>query len=161
MAKERECDGCGREALGKHLGRINGKYLCKKCRVSVRKNHRKETLESSEDKERIKEIDRELDRESNKKQYEKRKLKNPSPPKIKGSKKTRVDKNHCYITFEEKKNWFRILLKRGLNDDEAKERVNNLVRSQRELVNKMVEQKKSESEIKIKQQELLEELWNF
>jgi len=157
MAKERECDGCKIIMRFKYLGRINGNYYCKKCRFLKKQEHRKETIKSAGIEGELRELKNKINRE---KESHKKKQKD-FKPKIKGSKKTRVDKNHCYITFEEKKNWFRILLKRGLNDDEAKERVNNLVRSQRELVNKMVEQKKSESEIKIKQQELLEELWNF
>ena len=167
MTLERECDGCGKKVEFKHLKRINGNYFCKHCSIEIRKKHRKETFENSEDKERIKEIERELRREDNKKQIEKRKqkrilrLKDLTPPKPKGSKTTIVDKNNCYISMQEKQNLFRILLNRGVDSDDAKERIKNLIRSQKELRERMLNQKKSEKEIKVEQNKLLEELWNF
>jgi len=167
MTLEKECDKCGKKVRIKHLKRINKNYVCKHCSVEIRRNHRKETIENSGDKEIIKELDKELRKEDNRKQHEKRKqkrilrIKDSTPPKPKGSKTTIVNKNNCYISMQEKQNLFRILLNRGVDGDAAKERIKNLVRSQKELRERMLNQKKSEKEIKIEQNKLLEELWNY
>ena len=162
IGKERGCDKCGEIVRFKQIKKINGNYYCRLCAIEIRKNHRKETYENSEDKENIKRLTNEL---KNRSTIEKRRIrreeKQSQPPKPKGFKKTRVDKNHCYISLQEKQNLFRILVNRGLDSDDAKERISNLIRSQKELKEKMLNQKKSEKEIKIKQQEMLEELWNY
>ncbi len=48
---------------------------------------------------------------------------------------------------------------RGLNFEEAKERIKDNVQQQKKIREDMKQQKKSEEDIKIKQQEMLEELW--
>ena len=160
--KEKACDECGKIILFKRIKKINGNYFCKHCAIKIRKNHRKETLENSEDKENIKRLTSELKNKSTIEKRRKRKEeKQLQPLKIKGSKKTIIDKTNCYISLQEKQNLFRILVNRGLDSDDAKERISNLVKSQIELRERMISQKKSDNEIKIKQNEMLEELWNF
>ena len=160
--KEKACDECGKIILFKHIKKINGNYFCKHCAIKIRKNHRKETLENSEDKENIKRLTSELKNKSTIEKRRKRKEEKQSlPPKPKGSKKTRVDKTNCYISLQDKQDLFRILVRRGVDEEEAKERISNLIISQKEIRERMINQKKSEKEIKIKQNEMLEELWNF
>jgi len=162
MRTEKGCDNCGEIVKFKYIKKINGNYFCKLCAIEIRKNHRKETLENSEDKENIRKLTSELKNKSvNEKRREKKRTKDSTPPKPKGSVKTRVDKNNFYLTLQEKQSLFRILVNRGLDSDDAKERISNLVKSQIELRERMINQKKSEKEIKIKQNEMLEELWNF
>ena len=160
--KLKKCDVCGKEDRWKFIVNIKGKFYCNKCKVILRKNHRKETIENSEDKENIIRLTSEIkNKRFNEKKIERKRLKDLTPPKPKGSKKTIVDKNNCYISMQEKQNLFRILLNRGVDGDDAKERIKNLVRSQKELREKMLNQKKSEKEIKIEQSKLLEELWSY
>jgi len=85
-----------------------------------------------------------------------------SPPIPKGSKiKNKKEKSNSFITFQERKSYLKILMdNRGLGYDEAKERLDNLIEYEREIRKKFKEKGKEE-EIKQKQQELLEELWNF
>ena len=162
MKSEKECDGCGKKVRIKHIKRINGNYVCKHCSVEIRKNHRKETIENSEDKDNIRRLTSEIKNKSvNEKRRERKRIKDSTPPKPKGSIKTIVDKNNCYISMQEKQNLFRILVNRGVDEDDAKERIRDLVRSQKELRERMLNQKKSEKEIKIEQNKLLEELWNY
>ena len=163
---ERLCEGCGKESKRKHLKKIRKNYYCKQCSVKIRKDHRKETYENSDDKERIRELNSELKnktifRERRKRRAEKIILNQSQPPKPKGSKKTRVDKNNCFITFQEKRDLFRILMNRGIDPEEAKERIKNLVVKQREIRKEMITQNKSEEEIKIKRQKMIENLWRY
>ena len=111
----------------------------------------------------IKELERKEKKESNRK-YQKRKKRKgeESPPIPKGSKiKNKKEKSNSFITFQERKSYLKILMdNRGLGYDEAKERLDNLIEYEREIRKKFKEKGKEE-EIKQKQQELLEELWNF
>ena len=162
MRTEKGCDKCGEIVKLKHIKKINGNYFCKNCAIEIRKNHRKETYENSDDKENIKRLTNEIRNRSAKEKRRKiREEKQSQPPKPKGSIRTRVDKNNLYLTLQEKQGLFRMLVNRGLDDEEAKERIQNLITSQKELREKMINQKKSDKEIKIKEQELLEELWNY
>ena len=72
-----------------------------------------------------------------------------------------IDKNNCFITFQEKRDLFRILMNRGIDPEEAKERIKNLVVKQREIRKEMITQNKSEEEIKIKRQKMIENLWRY
>ena len=49
---EKDCSSCGNPTEIKHLGKVNGKQICKKCRSTVRKNHREETINKSTEEER-------------------------------------------------------------------------------------------------------------
>ena len=162
----RGCDRCGEIVKVKHIKKINGNYYCGECARQIRKAHRKETYENSEDKENIRRLTNELKNKTiyesrRKKREEKLLIKQSQPPKIKRSKKTRVDKNNLYLTLQEKQSLFKMLMNRGIDGDDAKERIKNLVINQKELREKMLNQKKSDKEIKIKQNILLEELWNY
>ena len=144
--KEMNCDRCGKTELRRIIGRkINGEYLCKSCKEIKRKEHRKETKRNY------------MKKTFHKKQYKKDEN---YKPKIKGSiiKETKT-KNCCYFTFHERQALFRSLLKKGLNEEEAKERISSLIESQKVLKEKLSKQKVSEEVIKQKQTELLEELW--
>ena len=162
MRTEKGCDNCGEIVKFKYIKKINGNYFCKLCAIEIRKNHRKETLENSEDKENIRKLTSELKNKSvNEKRREKKRTKDSTPPKPKGSVKTRVDKNNFYLTLQEKQSLFRMLVNRGVDEEEVKERIKNLIENKKELREKMLNQKKSDKEIKIEQNKLLEELWNF
>jgi len=54
-----------------------------------------------------------------------------------------------------------MLIKRGLSFDDAKERIANLVKEQARVRDVMKEDNKSNTEIKKKQQEMIEELWKY
>lgn len=167
MMAERPCDECGEDTQIKYLGKIRGRMLCKKCRVEVREAHRKETinLSSEDERKKIRELSRSQRADYNKAYYEKnKKLKrseSKEEPKIKGSKLTRKKlKSNSYLTIEDKRQLLRILMKKGLDFEEAKERLSNVIEEQKVVREKMREKNKSEEQIKIKQQEMLEELWN-
>ena len=161
---ETPCESCGELTEGRYLGRIHGKRLCKKCRISIRLNHRKETRNQATEEERKKilELNRKVNAERNKKYYEPRKEKNESeePPKIKGSINQNKEKSQAYLSFDEKKVLLGILVKKGVSFEDAKERLKRLTKSLKELREKLKEKNISEEKIKSKQQELLEELWN-
>ena len=83
-------------------------------------------------------------------------------PKIKGRKKERKETvSNCYLSREERKAYVKILVNRGIDKEEAKERVRKLADSQREIRKKSKDNKKSEKEIKDQQNKLLEELFNY
>ncbi len=165
---EKPCDKCGNSTEIKHLGKIHGKQICKKCRIEVRKNHREETITqtSEEEREKIKKLSKKQKAEYQKASYEKnKKLKRSESrkePIIKGSKLTRrKQKSNSYLSIEDKRQLLRILMKKGLDFKEAKERLNNVVEEQSRVREVMKAKNKSEEQIKIKQKQLLEELWNY
>ena len=83
-------------------------------------------------------------------------------PKIKGSKFSEArQKDYCYLTSQERNLLYLSLIKKGLNSSEASERINELIKSQEKLRINLKQKNKSESEIKQKQDKLLEELWNY
>ena len=166
--KDKECDNCKEQTPRKFLGRINGKYYCKKCRRGIRKNHRKETIEITEVKPELNRLKQKIDKERGyaKRCYEKRvghKVGEKNyQPKIKGSKFARPkEKDYCFLTPQERNLLYHTLIKRGLDSNEATERIKKLMESQEELRIKLKQKNKSEGEIKMKQKELLEELWNY
>ena len=94
----------------------------------------------------------------NKKRYQKIKEKKPYEPKIKGSIRNIAKPRHktnCFITLQERQAWLRLLMSRGIDFDDAKERVSELVRYQAELR----KEGKSESQIKKSKEEFLQELY--
>ena len=68
---ERACVKCSEKVKLKYIGRINGEYFCKKCRNIIRKNHRKETYENSDDKDNIRGLTSEIKNKSTKENYRK------------------------------------------------------------------------------------------
>jgi len=157
-----KCDKCGQDVgKFKFLKKINNIMYCKDCAREIRNNHRKKTIELNGIKKELNSIDKKIKKEQNDR-YRKNRKKYISPPIPKGSKniKTR-EHNNCCITFEEKQNFFRILIKRGLDAEEAKERIKQIIEQQRKIRKDMKIKNKSEKEIKIKQREMLEELYNY
>jgi len=171
MVLKRECDSCGEKTQRKFLGKINGKYFCKICQREIRINHRRETFENSEDKEEIIKLNREIKNKYQRKRYRDKvgrdvkeyRIRNSTEPPIpKGSKQLKKkQKSNCYLTLEEKRNYFRILVKRGIDPEDAKERIKTLIESQKKINEEMKAKGKSEKEIKNKQLEMIEELWNY
>lgn len=155
--EERNCDQCGTLARKKNLGKIRGKYLCKECIKSNRKERMEETINEAGIKEELEEFDKKMKRTYC---YSKKKIINEAP-KIKGSKQAKEKKPSSYLTFEDRKQLLRILLKKGLDFEEAKERLGEIDEEQKRIKETMKAKNKSEEEIKIKQKELLEELWTY
>lgn len=167
---ENFCDSCGELTSRRELGRrVRGEYLCKKCKKERRLNHREQTIDNAGIKDELREMTSKIAKERgySKKAYVKKKgspvrkyLDNGGVPIPKGSNiLTKKKQTDCHLTFQERQSLFRILIKRGIDGEEAKERIQRLADSQRELGRKLREENKSESEIEIKQQKLLEELW--
>lgn len=155
------CQKCKKEVRRKYLGKIRGVDLCKDCKSIARKERREETIDKAGIREDLKKLDTKIMKEYRKTQSNNRRMSKPiSIPRPKGStyKKPR-DNNYCYLTLEERQSLFKILLKRGLNKEEAGDRIKTLQESQAELRSTLKIQKKSDDEIKQRQQELLEELW--
>lgn len=161
---ERTCEGCGNLTQVRHLGKIRGKQLCKKCRISIKEDHRKETINQSteEEREKIRELSRKQKREWNRAYYKRKEKPIKSPPVIKGSKLARrKPKSNSYLTIEDKRQLLRILMARGLDFEEAKKELKVHIEQQRTTREEMQSKNKSEEEIRIKQKEMLEELWNY
>jgi len=178
------CDRCGNkiERL-KYSKKIRDQRLCKECYKNNRHNHRKETIEITGIKDDLKKLTSKMKSEWNKKNIEKvrksqrkcyekrmgRKIqrrynKDKSfEPKIKGAKEHRpLNNSYCFLTFQERQNLFRILVKeRGLDAEEAKERIKNLVEEEKRITNLMRQENKPEKEIKQKHQEMIEDLWKY
>ena len=160
---KKQCEDCGTPTPLKHLGKIRGILLCKKCRSEVRKEHREKTIKDSIERERIEELSKESKEGYEKAEVKRERRKNQkdeTPPIIKGSKQEKNNKSVSYHTFEDKKQLLRILMKKGLDFEEARGRLKQHAKQQKLITEKMKAQNKPEEEIKIKQQELLEELWN-
>ena len=159
--KEMRCDECGETKTRREIGRkISGLYLCKSCKVTRRKQHREETIDSQGIRDELKTLHNKLRRN-----YYTPRIKVPKDnnfePEIKGSKfGKRKEKNSCYLSLEEKQILLKLLLKRGMDFEDAKERISILIKSQGTLKEKMIMKNASEELIKQKQAELLEELWN-
>jgi len=169
-SKRDTCDKCkATDIKQKHLHKVNGSWLCKKCYREHRINHRQETIEKTGIKDELR-----LLKNKEKREYEKErrsKLKKFKPkkfiqkenplPKIKGSKRNqKFENNNLFLTLEEKRNLFRILKRRGIDEDEVKERIKNLTESLQNLRKKLRENKISKEELSKKKMEMLEELWN-
>lgn len=163
---ERDCEGCGDLTQIKYLGKIRGKYLCKKCRTIIRECHREETVNntSEEEREKIRELSRKVNREYEKIRRKKTRKQNidKEPPIIKGSKLARKKpKSNSYLSLEDKRYLLRTLMNKGLDFEEAKERIDNIIQEQSRVRAIMKEDNKSEEQIMEKQKQMLEELWNY
>lgn len=83
-------------------------------------------------------------------------------PEIKGSRVTKKKEySSCYLTMTDKQVLFRLLTKRGMDSEVAKERIAELNRQQKKIYDQMKKKNKSDSEIKMKQAQMLEELWHY
>lgn len=168
MGKFKKCEECGKESKTKDLGRINGKLLCKKCQRAVRLKHREQTIKEAGIGEELKALKIKAQNESQKKCYKAKKVLAWKPkklvegiPTIKDSSKIKKEKSQAFITQNEKKSLYTMLIKRGLESKHANERIKTLIESQKELRAKLKLKNKSEEEIKLNEQKLLEELWNY
>lgn len=147
-------EGCDfQTSKRKEVKKVRKKWFCKCCYKKNRKERRKETLNNSPDKERIMEIQREKCREYYKKN------KKEVVPKIKGSTEQKKQKSESFLTFSEKQVLLRIFMDKGMKFEEAKERIMEIIEEQSRVRKLMKKQKRPEEEIKIKQREMLEELW--
>ncbi len=168
--KEPFCDNCGNLTSRKELGRkVRGEYLCKRCKVLKREAHREKTIEDAGIKDDLRKLKSRFAKERgySKKAYAKKVgrpvrkyLDNGGVPIPKGSIiKSKKPKTSCYLTFHERQDLFRMLLSGGMDSDDAKERIQELMDSQEDLRERLQEQNKSEEEIKRQQKKLIEELW--
>ena len=82
------------------------------------------------------------------------------PPMIKGSTLQKSNNSNCYLTLTESQFLLRKFMSRGAYFDEAKEKVNKVRDALKETRLKLKEQNKSDEEIKISKEKLLEELWS-
>lgn len=168
------CDCCKElQDTFKKLRKVKKEYLCKKCYQEKRQKRRQNLMEDNQE---LKEDLRVLKNKASVEYRERRngfrrKVGRPKKvliediPKIKNSKENKKRlKLNSYITLKEKQDWFRILVRRGIDPEDAKERVRELVSYQSEVRKKIYAKNKSEIEteknIKQKQAEMLEELWN-
>ena len=174
-----KCSRCEDVVRFKFLKKINGERLCHTCYKDNRHSHRKETIEEAGIGEELKELKNKIKTEWNQKNPEKtraswiksyeKKMGRPVKhynkdksyqPIIKGT--TRAKPIHSYnlfLSIQEKQLLFKFLRRRGMDDEEAKERIQNLIDEQQRVGKLIKEKNKSESEIKQKQQQLFEELW--
>lgn len=126
---EVECEECRVSVQRKKIKRINNKWICKSCyrkKRKERREHLKKELENAQKKARA--ID--------------------NIPNIKGSKEKKVSRDlHLYLTKEEKDVLYRKYLKKGLEYESIKEKIDRDTKYLRELTLKLKEQNKSEEEI--------------
>lgn len=166
------CENCGTDVRRfKFLKRVNNKFLCSKCYRENRLRHRKETIETSLDKDKIIELEKRRKKESSLKTYinkngclprtyyPKKKLDIESIPKLKGSQEKKSNyKNYSYLSLEEKQSLFKMLLKRGFSEDECKKRIQDLLKEQKKVREYLKFKNRPESEIKKMQLKLMEGL---
>src|SRR6056297_796639 len=141
------CDVCGcKVPKMKNLKKICGTFYCVKCAKEKRLAHREITREYAGIRKREDILRDAAERRSRRKVIVVKDL-----PKIKGqvNKEEKIrNKSQSYLTLEEKQNYFRILMRKGLTYDEACERMNKLVKEQRRVREYLKAQNKSEREIK-------------
>ena len=159
------CDRCNCEVDSERkLKRIKGIKFCKSCYKENRLKFRKETIENSGIKDELRILDNKIKRGYNSSSYKKKskKILLENVPKMKGAKDRTKKKQQSssYLTLEEKQNLFRILINRGFEYDAAKDRIKELIESQKELRTSMLKQNKSEEEIKKEQINLMDGLLN-
>ena len=65
-----------------------------------------------------------------------------------------------YLSLQDKQILFRILTKRGLDANTANLRIKNLIKVQNDIKRKIMAKNHKEEEIRLKQQQALEKLWN-
>jgi len=145
-------------------------YLCRTCYKENRKNHREKTIDTAGIREDLKKLDlkRKVESAGGKeglRKYQRERYRRLNPiveknfePKIKGSPRSVAKPRHksnCFVTLQERQTWLRLLMSRGLDFEDAKDRVGELVKYQAELR----KQGKSESQIEKSKEEFLQELW--
>jgi len=174
-----KCDICKKQIdRKKHLHRLKRLNYCSECYKENKKNHRKKTIKEEGIEEDLKQLTNKMKREwaknnpekvrsYSRKSYEKHLDYTPKRyktelPQIKNSKlKVKKEKNNFYLTFRERQAFFRILIRRGLDEEEAKERIQDLVDFEKQLSKRKLNEKQSEEKIKQKQAKMLEELFRY
>lgn len=167
MPIKTECEECGKDVgRFKFLKKISGKRICIQCNSKRRKEKRKEIINNNPElKKEIRELENKEQRERNARKRETKKDRKSETEKIipvpKGSNiLTKKQRSNCYMTLQDKQIALRLLMGRGLDFDEAKERIAEIIKEQSRIREKMRKEGKSEEEVNIKQKEMLEELWN-
>ncbi len=166
---EKECDNCGDKTERKYLGKIRGKNLCKKCRTKVRNKRREETIDKAGIKDELKSLDRKIRNDWQRKNYRK---KNPFKEKKiineipipKGTTRGKVkqkNKSESYLGFKESQVMLKIIMGRGMDFEDAKEELKRIKEELKITREKMKEQNKPEKEIKLKEQQMLEEMYKY
>ena len=164
-----KCDRCeGEVRKQKFLKKIKGERLCFKCYTEQRRKRREELINEPNLKQKLKELDSKYKRISTqlsvltKKKINKPEIDKSNPPIPKGSiVKNKLGFSYLNLGFRERQSLFRILIKRGMEEEEAVERLNNLEQSQRALKLKLRLNKISDDEAKNKHLNLMEGLLNF
>lgn len=82
-------------------------------------------------------------------------LKESDIPLIKKAEKK--EKSFCYLTLSERKLFYRLLIKRGLEPDDARKRIHNILKQQ-DKIRYLSKQKNKDKELK-KQKKIFEELF--
>jgi hypothetical protein len=161
------CFNCRDEHRRRNLKRIKDKYYCRSCAIQIRKQHREETIEQTGIREELTKLKSKMCRESKAKHHKPKivhqKASKCVPLTIKGSSLLKSkQKSSSYITFDERRDYLRILVRSGLNYDEAKERLRELLEQMNRTQKKLRAMKKSEEEIesqmKVDKMKLLEGL---
>jgi len=180
MTKKIPCTSCGKEERRRNLRKV--KSESHSCYVKHLKRRRKETIEVTGVKRELMDLKNKYNREwrlrnrkpntrnrkPNTRKYT-RKLENLSQkrpksfyePFVKAPKTQKKPKTNSFITLEERRTLLRIIMSKGIEFEEAIERVSEIIKEQSRIRGLMKEQGKSEQEIKVKQQEMLEELWKL
>lgn len=167
--KKWKCDKCKKEVERfKDLKKVLKKKLCKECYTKNRLDRREETIENSQE---LKE-DLRILKNKEAKYYRIKRIgteRKPGRPKaeekdfptIKGSRRTgERAKSESYLGFNERQILLKILMGRGMDFEEAKTSIQETKKELEKTREKLKQEGKSEEQIKIKQQEMLEELWN-
>jgi hypothetical protein len=175
MTKKIPCTSCGKEERRRNLRKVKSESLCHSCYVKHLKKRRQETIEVTGVKRELMDLKNKYARElrlkhrkPNTRKYT-RKLENLSQkrpksfyePFVKAPKTKKKPKINSFITLEERRTLLRIIMSKGIEFEEAIERVSEIIKEQSRIRGLMKEQGKSEQEIKVKQQEMLEELWKL
>ncbi|HUS51167.1 MAG TPA: hypothetical protein VMZ91_13450 [Candidatus Paceibacterota bacterium] len=173
------CFSCRKLQRTRTLRKVNGNFFCSSCYHKNLQKHRKETIEKAGIKNELEELDKKRKKEWDKKHYNlkikpfiRKYIKNSKnltqntsksfyEPFVKSPKTKKKPKSNSWITLEERRFLLRIIMNKGLNFEEAKERVREIIIEQARIREIMREQGKSEEQIKIKQKEMLEELWKI
>jgi len=166
------CQTCGKEEDSlKHVRRLKGKRLCRFCYVANRNNFRKETIEKAGIKKELGKLRYQESKARYPHIYDKKRLKRErqekekvkrikEPPKIKGSKENKKVKIYSVLTLQERQDLFRILIRRGIDEDEVKERIKRLAK-QLALTRKRLQEQGKEHEEENEKIKLLEGLYEY
>lgn len=155
--KEIKCDDCNTAVELRKSKKINGLRLCSVCDSKRRIEKRKKMINNDEELKQDLNILKNIERKS---YYKSRKEANP--PKIKGTKKLiKKEYSCCYLTLEEKRDYLRVLMSRGLDFNEAKEKITGIVEYLSTLRKELKIKKISEQEATLNKAKMLEELYQY